>query len=379
MTFCQVICANGMQQTLQNYPYSSNRISASARSIIIHYFQNGELDSIDMVISFCDTLATLNRGWLSGHERILIEVLQGDLAVLKEPAMYRKHLALRDTAAPNDIGIRPPVYDPHRPANPPHDNLSPFLKQNFNQKIRVYRSRHPDLEPLWDFLDIIFDCTQKKVIRYLVNFQGSPYSNFVRYNYFIRYTYRHHGSILGAGLSYLNFDTKSNSFFKDRATFIAFTDTYLLGFALSTLLSISNKGSLSHFIQKGGTIPIGTTFRDLFFEVSAGRIISIQDRVYLTPYLGAGGFHTSPTRNKEFSLPIAWGAKIGLSTNIRVAFYDTKFIAFMPKPDLGFRIDFGLRYSKFYHIRSDLGTYTFFFNLALEVINFGFIRSYDVN
>ncbi len=379
MLLSGILFSEDIQQTLLNYPYSSEKISSSARSIIIHYFQKGEPDSIDRVISFCDTLSTLSRDWLSGHERILITLLKGDLTILKEPALYKKHLTLRDTADTEAFDTRPPLYDPFRHTIPPYDNLSPFLIQNFHLKIKVFKNRYPDDIYLWGFLDIIFDCTQKKVIRYLVNYPDSPFANLIRYNYFIRYTYRHHGIMGGIGYSFINFGKDANLLLQDKMDMTGFINTYLRGYSINVSLSTSTKGSLSNLVVGGDTIVAGTSYRDIFFEVSVGHIISIKDRVYLTPYCGAGGFHTSPNSSKRISLPVAWGAKIGLSTNIRIAFYDTEFIASTPKPDIAVRLDLGYRYNRFYRIRYDLGVNSFYVTLALELIKFGFKRSFDVN
>lgn len=360
-------------------PYSSDRISASARSIIIHYFQNGHYDSINLVIDYCDTLSTLNRDWLSGHERIIIELLKGNLSTLKESSFYRKYLALRDTAADESLHQRPPMFDMHRHNMPSHDNLSPFLWQNYQKKIIMLKNRHPKDEYLWDFLDIVFDRTDKKVARYLVNYPESPFSNFVRYNYFVRYEYRHHGVILGAGTSLLNLDKEINSLFKDRMALLAFIDTYLWGISINTSLSISIKRSQDSMLVDNDTIPTATPFRDIFFDITIGPLISFKDLVYITPYLGAGGFYTAPYSEKDISLPIAWGAKAGISTDLRLAFYKTNFITSLPKPDLAIRLDMGYQYNKFYKIRGDLGKHVFYLNLALEIICFKFERIYNID
>lgn len=361
------------------FPDSAKDITAAARRSIIHYFQKGHIDSVDMVITYCDTLSTVNDEWLSGHERILIELLKGNLALLSDPSLYKKHLSLHDTAASEEIHTRPPLYDPYHQAIPHYDNLAPFLLQNFHQKVAVYKTRYPEKVYLWEFLDIVFNYSVKKVIRYVVNYPDSPFTPLVRYNYFFRYAYRHHGIMGGIGYSFLNFGKDANAFYKDRTAFIGFVDTYLWGYALTVSLTISTRGSLSGLIIEKDTIPVGTSYRDVFFDVSTGHIISIRDRVYLTPYVGGVFFHTTPHYSKDVSLPLAWGAKIGLSTNIRLAFYNTEFIISAPKPDLAVRVDMGYRYNKFYRIRHDLGINSFYITLALEIIRFGYKRVYDVD
>lgn len=374
-----VLLSNDIKQTLLKFPYSSEKISASARSIIIHYFQAGQYDSIDMVIDFCDTLSTLNSDWLSGHERILIELLKGNLSALKNSALYKQHLALCDTAIPESLYFRPPVYDPHTHTIPPYDNLSPFLKRNYQQKIQVLKNRYPDDEYLWDFLDILFDYTHKKVVKYLVNYPDFPFSNLVRYNFLVRYEYKYHGVMWGAGASFLNFDHDINLLFRDRISFFCFADTYLWGFSLNISLNVSNRASSGNLIIGTDTISIGTSFLSLFADLSVGHIISIYDRVYLTPYIGFGGFKTYPNYEKNVSLPSAWGGKLGLSTNIRLSPRDTKFITSIPKPDIALRVDMGFQYNLFDRIRDDLGRKIFYFNLAIEMIMFRFKRSFEVN
>ena len=88
LLYTHQVFPDDMKQVLLEFPYSSDRTSASARSIIIHYFQSGHYDSVDLVIDYCDTLSTLNRDWLSGHERIIIEVLKGNLSSLKDPLFF---------------------------------------------------------------------------------------------------------------------------------------------------------------------------------------------------------------------------------------------------------------------------------------------------
>ncbi len=373
------VSANGIQETLKNYPNNPEKISSAARSIIIHYFQKGAIDSIDMVISFCDTLTTLNREWLSGHERILIELLKGNIDSLKRPDFFKNHLSLADTADVEVIITRPPRYDPYRHTIPHHDNLSPFLLQNYRQKVTVFKNRYPEEVLLWEFLDIIFDCTQKKVIQYLVNYPNSPYHNLVLYNYFIRYTYRHHGIMGGMGYSFINFGKEPNLLFQDKIAFHGFVDMYLRGFAITVSLSVATKGAKSNLIVNEDTVFTGTSYRDIFFETAVGHIISIRDRVYITPFVGVGGFHTSPLVRKDFSLPAVIGVKAGFSSHFRIAFYDTEFISSTPKPDLAIRLEVGYRYNKFYRIRSDLGTDSFYITLALELIKFGFQRSFSVH
>lgn len=368
-----------IKQVLLEFPYSSDRVSASARSIIIHYFQNGHYDSVDLVINFCDTLSTINSDWLSGHERIMIEALKGNLPLLRDPAFYKKYLSLCDTAADESLHQVPPFYDMHRQNMPSYDNLSPFLWQNFRQKLIMFKDRYPEDAHLWDFLDIVFDRTDKKVVRYLVNYPESPFSKLVRYNFFVRYEYRYHGVIIGAGTAFLNLDKEINSFFNDRMALLCFIDTYLRGFSINTSFNVSIKRSRDSMLIDNDTIPIATPFRDIFFDITFGPIISVKDLVYITPYIGAGGFHTSPFYEKEISLPIAWGAKAGISTNLRLAFYDTKFITALPKPDLAIRLDMGYQYNKFYRIRGDLGKNVFYINLALELICLKFERIYDVD
>ena len=377
--FTSKIFANDISKILLEYPYSSDRISSSARSIIIHYFQKGHFDSLDLVIDYCDTLSTLNRDWLSGHERIIIEVLKGNLSSLKDPLFYQKHLLLRDTIAGDNLFRSPPFYDMHRCNMPSHDNLSPFLRQNYLKKIIMLKDRHPKDEYLWDFLDIVFDRTDKNVIRYLVNYPDSPFTKLVRYTYFVRYEYRHHGAIFGAGTSLLNLDKKTNALFKDRMSLLAFIDSYLWGISVNTSVRISIKRLQDSMLVDNDTIPTATPFRDIFFDITVGPLLTFKDLVYITPYVGGGGFYTSPYYYKDISFPIAWGAKAGISTDLRLAFYKTDFITALPKPDLAVRLDMGYQYNKFYRIRGDLGKHVFYLNLALEIIYFKFERIYSVD
>jgi len=321
----------------------------------------------------------LNKEWLSGHERILIEILKGDINTLKNPILYKKYLLLRDTVTPESPELPPPLYDPHHHAMPPYDNLSPFLWQNFQVKLNLLKSRHPQEELLWDFLDIVFDYANTKVVQYLVNFPDSPYANLVRYNYLVRYTYQHQGIIGGIGASRLNFDKSTNAFFRDRIGAYGFVDLFLRDFMLGLSCNISNARSADSIIAGEDTIPASTPFQGICFNLSAGRILSVHDLVYITPHIGAGGFSTFPYYTRPISFPIAWGARIGISTDVRIAFYDTRFITDTPRPDLGVRVDIGYQYNKFYRILDHLGKHVFYFTIALELISFRSKRIYDVD
>lgn len=373
------IFTNDTSKILSDFSFRSDITAASARSMIIHYFQSGHYDSIDLVIDYCDTLSTMNTDWLSGHERIIIALLKGNLRLLRNPMFYRKHISLHDSIPKESLYQKPPAYDIHRHNMPSHDNLSPFLWQNYQKKIIMFKARHPKDEYLWDFLDIVFDRTDKKVIRYLVNYPDSPFTKFVRYNYFVRYEYRHHGAIFGAGTSLMNLDKETNLLLKDRGALLAFIDAYVWGISINTSLSLAIKRSQDSMLVNNDTIPAATPFRDIFFDITIGPLISFKDLVYFTPYLGGGGFYTSPYYYKDVSFPVAWGVKTGISTDLRLAFYKTNFITSLPKPDLAFRLDMGYQYNKFYRIRGELGKHVFYLNLAIELICFKFERIYEVD
>jgi hypothetical protein len=351
----------------------------SARSRLIHLLQTGKFDSTAHMISQFENRVGTAGTWLTGHERVLISVLRGDMDTLQDPQFYIKHLCLRDTAAPGDMPGTVPRYEQFSAGPGSPDNLAPFLLRNYEQKRIIYKNRFPQYEFLWEFLDLVFDYDQNKVIRYLVNYANSPFARLVKFNYLVRYRYTADGLMIGGGYGYVNLDSETNRLFDDRLSFSISCDYYLAGFGLLSALTLSKNGTRSITIVDRDTIQVGTFLRNFFIEIAVGRIISIHDRLYLTPFAGGGVFYSLPHIDSDLSLPPAWGIKTGLSAHLRLALNDPRFLDSPPAPDPGIRFDAGVRYNKFYRIRSDLGTWSYFINVGLEVIKFRFKRSYEVN
>jgi hypothetical protein len=398
-----------MKDMLLNYGFERVRLTNAGKSRIIDFIRQNDLDSLQIVMHFCDSINSPNKDWLSNPERFFIEVIRENWPLLKKDSLYKASFHLTDTN-PTDEYNPPYLYGRERfrleqegywrsgeclnpSPTPANEDLFQFLNLTYKAKLLKLRATMPAESYMWDFFELLFPREEsdsrsgrKPVARdYLLKYPTSPFYKLVLYNYFFRYKPSGSGAIVGAGGGYLSFDKKTSALLQDRPNGDFYVDIYIKHVPLKFGFTVMTQGLNSALIEGKDTLPAGTQVTNMSWIVGTGYLFRLADQLHITPYAGLSifaGFLSDSAKkqaNADPTIPNLFGAQIGTTIDYQfVKPDDGRFNSFSDISLLGGRLDVGVMLHDFSRLKAGLGNVGVYFNIGMDVMGFGRDRIFEV-
>jgi hypothetical protein len=369
--------------------YGSTRDSAvmAGRNLLIDYLRDGHLDSVSMVVRYCDSLTAPDSSWLFTRERFLIQFLAMDSAVIYDLEPYCSYLEFYDTT--KAVRVRPLCESypgRHRGIASVfrNDNLLRVLKLKIRSKLEDYKRKYPQSADAGEFWDrMVFGCSRGPYerARALADFRTRyPESRFAvlkvqdsDYYRLIQGLRRRMklGCSIMLGEAYNYFPGGSGGMLFDNFS-ADFTAEFIVNtWVIKGELGPSRQRNTVSFAKGADTLPAGSPFWITRFYAGIGKTITVSRLNHITP--GAGFFIYYPSLDSallpqgyqsRYKFRACTGTKIGL---------DIDHLFWVP--DRGsatpaIRISTGIIFGGFSKIVENASRHCFYFGVSVGALGF---------
>jgi hypothetical protein len=398
-----------MKDALLNYGFERVRLTNAGRSRIIDFIKQNQMDSLRIIINFCDSINSPNRDWLSNSERFFIEVVKENWSLLKKDSLYKADFNLSDTARDDSYypGFNYGEFGVNRFARrytddgclsnpspiPANEDLYKFLNLTYTTRLSRLKATMPAESYLWDFFDILVSrgsmgprgYKSQAPGEYLVKYPASPFYKLVMYNYYFRYKPSGSGAMLGMGGGYLSFDDKTSALFKDRANFYAYLDICIRHIPLKVGFTVMSQDLNGYLIKGRDTLPPGASLTNMTLSIGTGYLFHANNQLHCTPYGALSIFMSSLNdSSKKYlhadpSYPPLFGLRLGTTLDFQfVPQYGVDNNFGGEASAFGVRLDAGVAFHDFSRLGAGLGNVALFANIGFGIIAFGQDRIYAV-
>jgi hypothetical protein len=150
------LCRDCMLNKMQVYNPPREKIVDNSRNIMIDFVRDNKLDSLPVIVHYCDSVYSPDSSWLTASERFLIGFINADSAELYNTDYYCRSFYLYNSAGrvrkADNCLINPHMYNAYMAHG---DNLYNVLRITAQSCLSEQKKKYPQFADAWEFCELL--------------------------------------------------------------------------------------------------------------------------------------------------------------------------------------------------------------------------------